>query len=95
MSNLWRTGVALLICSWTFAAQACPTCGKALQSQGGNVVAGFQCSILFMMSMPFLLRGFFSLYMYIEVRRARARQEAEKNTTSHSAEKTPSLSQQS
>lgn len=53
---------------------ACPGCKEALASQsGGDIVQGFFWSILFMMAMPFAFVGAFSGYMYLEVRRARAK----------------------
>lgn len=57
------------------AAWACPTCKEALASADGdnaNMVRGFFWSILFMMSMPFLLVGIFSTVMYRAVKKARA-----------------------
>jgi len=57
------------------SAWACPTCKEALASAGGdnpNLVRGFFWSILFMMSMPFLLIGIFSTVMYRAVKKARA-----------------------
>jgi uncharacterized protein YbaR (Trm112 family) len=55
-------------------ALACPMCKEALASHDrsqGDWVAGFFWSILFMLSMPFVLLGSFSAYMYVLVRRAR------------------------
>lgn len=49
-------------------------CKAALGSQDrahGDWVGGFFWSILFMVSMPFVLLGSFSTYMYVLVRRAR------------------------
>lgn len=57
------------------AAWACPTCKEALASADGdnaNMVRGFFWSILFMMSMPFLLIGIFSAVMYRAVKKAKA-----------------------
>lgn len=56
------------------AAWACPSCREALASSsgGGDLVGGFFWSILFMLSMPFLLLGSFSLYFYLLIRKARA-----------------------
>lgn len=57
------------------AVWACPTCKEALASADGdnaNMVRGFFWSILFMMSMPFLLVGIFSTVMYRAVKKARA-----------------------
>ena len=66
--------LAVLCCS---VADACPNCsnGLAEQSDGGDLVAGYFWSILFMMGMPFLLLTSFSGYMYLEVRRARAKRD--------------------
>jgi hypothetical protein len=68
---------ALLLACADFAV-ACPGCKEALASQqnGANIVAGYQWSILFMMAMPFSLLGLFSAYMWWEVKKARAAQEA-------------------
>ena len=60
-------------------AWACPGCKDALAANdgdGGNLVAGYFWSILFMMSMPFTILGTFSGSMYLAVRRARAQQPA-------------------
>jgi hypothetical protein len=38
-----------------------------------HMVKGYFYSILFMMGMPYLLLSSFGLYMYLEVRKARAR----------------------
>src|SRR5688572_26637158 len=70
-------GLALVLCMVVLTASvadACPTCKAALASDDssrGDLVAGFFWSILFMMSMPFILLGSFSTYMYLLVRRAR------------------------
>lgn len=61
------------------SAEACPLCKQALEhteQAGGDPVRGYFWSILFMMSMPFLLLGSFSTYMYLAVRKARREQEA-------------------
>lgn len=55
-------------------ALACPMCKAALGSHDrshGDLVGGFFWSILFMLSMPFLIFGSLSTYMYLLVRRAR------------------------
>ena len=55
-------------------AVACPMCKAALGSQGrnhGDWVGGFFWSILFMLSMPFIIFSSLSAYMYVLVRRAR------------------------
>lgn len=61
-------------------AQACPLCKQALENSeqaGGDMVAGYFWSILFMMSMPFLLLSSFSGYMYLAVRKARRERDAQ------------------
>ncbi len=73
-------------------AWACPGCKDALSAndhEGGNLVAGYFWSILFMMSMPFLLVGSFCGSMYLSVRRARARAAAEQAASSQAAEPQP------
>ena len=65
-------------------ASACPGCKNALLNDtegGGNLVAGYFWSILFMMSMPFLLVISFGGSMYLSVRRAHARQAAQAQQT--------------
>lgn len=57
----------------SFAA-ACPTCKNALVENDPahqSMVAGYFYSILFMMSMPFILLGSFGSYAYLLVRRSR------------------------
>lgn len=58
-------------------ALACPTCKEAIaengQSQEG-LVRGYFWSIVFMMSMPFLIFGGLSYYFGWQVRKARAEQ---------------------
>ncbi len=55
---------------------ACPTCKQALSEQANaeGLVRGYYYSILFMMSMPFLILSGLVAYFYWEIRRARARQ---------------------
>ena len=54
-------------------AMACPTCkdGLAGDPATSGMVQGYFWSILFMMSMPFLILGGISAYFYYEVCRAR------------------------
>ena len=57
---------------------ACPTCkdGMAHHDPAAmNMARGYFWSILFMMSMPFLILGGLSAYFYLEIRRARQRHE--------------------
>ena len=66
---------------------ACPMCKAALGSHDrthGDWVSGFFWSILFMVSMPFVLLGSFSTYMYVLVRRAR-REAAERQAVDATA----------
>jgi hypothetical protein len=60
-------------------AAACPTCKDGMASndpEHAHMVKGYFYSILFMMGMPYLLLTSFGLYMYREVRKARARDAA-------------------
>jgi hypothetical protein len=67
-----------LVLALSSGAWACPGCKDALATgeNGGDLVSGFFWSILFMLSMPFLIFGTFCTAMYIAVRRARAAQAA-------------------
>ena len=65
------TGVVLT----ATVAEACPTCKEGLAEGGGHVARGYFWSILFMMSMPFLILGGLGSLFYLEVRRARLLQE--------------------
>jgi uncharacterized paraquat-inducible protein A len=61
----------LLIAS---VAAACPTCKEGLAQndpQGQSLAAGYYYSILFMMSMPYLLLCTFGSVAYYSIRRAR------------------------
>ncbi len=62
-----------LICTLVVActAEACPTCKAAIAENGGHLVRGYFWSIIFMMSMPFLIVGGLGSLFYMEVRRAR------------------------
>ena len=56
---------------------ACPTCTEGLNQsdpQHQSVAAGFYYSILFMMSMPYLILGTLGSLAYFSIRRARAQQ---------------------
>jgi uncharacterized membrane protein len=60
-------------------ASACPTCKDGVAAndpEHAHMVKGYFFSILFMMGMPYLLLASFCLYMYFEVRKARARDAA-------------------
>ena len=67
--------IAAAVCgTLASVAVACPTCKNALVENDPahqSMVAGYFYSILFMMSMPFLLLGSFGSYAYLLVRRSR------------------------
>ncbi len=75
-------GRSALVIALSSAAWACPGCKEALATgeNGGDLVSGFFWSILFMLSMPFLIFGTFCTAMYIAVRRARTAQAAAQAT---------------
>src|SRR5262245_54007530 len=80
------------------AAVACPTCKDAVAAndpEHQHMVRGYFYSILFMMGMPYLLITCFGLYMYREVRKARARNAKAPDAapTATTAISTPSSSQ--
>jgi hypothetical protein len=66
----------LLIAS---VAAACPTCKDGLAQndpQGRSLAAGISYSIIFMMSMPYIILATFGSAAYISIRRARLANEA-------------------
>ncbi|SRR5690606_2812429 len=76
-----RGGLAALVLVVLLAdlASACPTCKENLANSGPdaiNLIRGYFWSIIFMMSMPFLILGSLAGYFYYEVRKARHRQAA-------------------
>ena len=66
-----------IACMLAGVAQACPTCKESIGEHGGNLVQGYFWSIIFMMSMPFLILSGLASMFYLDVRRARKRQELE------------------
>ena len=70
--TFWAT-FALLAFGISTACWACPTCkeGFAEGSNHANLVRGYFWSILFMMSMPFLILGGLSTYFYLQIVKAR------------------------
>jgi hypothetical protein len=54
------------------AAWACPSCKESLSASQANLARGFYYSILFMMSMPFLILFGIGGYFYWQIRKARA-----------------------
>jgi heme/copper-type cytochrome/quinol oxidase subunit 2 len=69
--------VALVLCVAS-EAWACPNCREALADspQARGLASGFYYSILFMMSMPFLILGTLGTVFYRSVRRAQNEQAA-------------------
>ena len=61
--------VMVLFCSADFVS-ACPTCKNSVAGQE-HLIRGYFWSIVFMMSMPFILLTSFSAYFYYLVRKAR------------------------
>lgn len=75
---------AVLLCMVVFAADAfaCPTCKDAISGSDPVSVAratGYFYSILFMMSMPFVIIGTFGSVAYLSIKRARAQQLGEQH----------------
>lgn len=62
---------AIAALAFTRAALGCPTCGNSIEHSGGNLAEGFYWSILFMMSMPFVILGGLTLLFWLEIRKAR------------------------
>jgi hypothetical protein len=69
----WVLTVAITL-TLAAAAHACPTCKDAITEGHSGMVQGYFWSILFMMSMPFLIFGGLGTYFYYQVRRARVAQ---------------------
>ncbi len=63
----------LLVSVLSAVVAACPTCKEALAGDPlhQQMVTGYFYSILFMMSMPFVLLGTFGSFAYLSIRRAR------------------------
>jgi hypothetical protein len=76
----WQTVIIAVAAVALFAAvaSACPTCKEGLDASDPHhrsIAAGFYYSILFMMSMPYLLLGSLGCLAYVSIRRAKAQQE--------------------
>jgi uncharacterized membrane protein len=75
----WQTmllAVALIAVVATLAS-ACPTCKEGVDAndpQHQSLAAGFYYSILFMMSMPFIILGSFGCLAFLSIRRAKEQQ---------------------
>jgi len=52
-------------------ATACPMCKAGLAGEHDRLIQAWGVSIVFLLSMPFVLVSSFSAYMYVLVRRAR------------------------
>jgi heme/copper-type cytochrome/quinol oxidase subunit 2 len=64
----------LLVTLLASIAAACPTCGEGIgqaDPHGQSLARGLYYSIIFMMSMPFLIVGTLGCAAYISIRRAR------------------------
>ncbi len=84
-SHLAACGFALLIVALCAdAASACPTCREGLAENdphGQSMAAGYYYSILFMMSMPFIILTTFGSVCYRSVKRAQAERDAAQAAT--------------
>ncbi len=80
MNQKFRTLLLAFAASLLIAgiADACPTCKEAVAENGGNLVQGYFWSIIFMMSMPFIILASLSTMFYLDVRRARRLQQQAK-----------------
>ena len=67
--------VIALVLLFASVAAACPTCKDGLAQNdphGQSIAAGYYYSILFMMSMPYIVLGSIGSLAYFSIRRARA-----------------------
>jgi len=91
--SLWLTALlVVLVLVFQSVATACPTCKEGLVAgdhDSANLVRGYFWSIIFMMSMPFLILGGLSTYFYLLVRRARAGQVHPGNGRAHPGQAYP------
>ena len=79
-NHLAACGLALLLVA-VFAdlASACPTCREGLAENdphGQSMAAGYYYSILFMMSMPFIIITTFGSFAYRSLKKAEAERAA-------------------
>lgn len=83
--------VVVVFCLMTAEAYACPTCKDGLAEsdpQQRAMAAGYYYSILFMMSMPFLLVATLGGFAYRAIRKADQRSLAEQSGVAGSAQPT-------
>ena len=72
MKTFRQTIIALFLTAICMGvAEACPTCKESVAENGHNLVRGYFWSIIFMMSMPFLILSALSAMFYLDVLRAR------------------------
>ncbi len=72
--------VAVLAMTLATSASACPTCKEGVDANDPHhqsLAAGFYYSILFMVSMPYILLGTLGFVAYNSVKKAKLRQSAE------------------
>lgn len=76
----WQTLILALalvgLC--TACVFACPTCKEGVDANDPHhqsLAAGFYYSILFMMSMPYIILGSFGYLAFLSIRRAKIQQE--------------------
>lgn len=74
--------MVLVICSVDLV-QACPTCKNSVAGQA-HLVRGYFWSIIFMMSMPFVLLTSFSMYFYYLIRKSRVAEASDGHIAFHS-----------
>ena len=77
--SAWIAPLALVAAIATVAS-ACPTCSEGLAGSDPHhqsIAAGFYYSILFMMSMPYILLGSLGCLAYVSIRRAKVQQETD------------------
>lgn len=81
-SHLAVCGLALVaVAILAVEVSACPTCKESLADtpNGQSMAAGYYYSILFMMSMPFIILTTFGSFCYRSVKRAQAERDAAAN----------------
>ena len=81
-SPRWQTWIFAVAAVALFAsvASACPTCKEGVDASDPHhqsLALGFYYSILFMMSMPYIILGSFGYLAFLSIRRAKVRQEAD------------------
>jgi cytochrome bd-type quinol oxidase subunit 2 len=83
MSTVRPLLIVALVAVMAASALACPTCKDAIAEndiEQQALARGFYYSIIFMMSMPFLILGTFGSFAYLSIRRSRVQQGGELDT---------------